>query len=42
MSVTIVVRRLVALSLLIVLTAAAGLAGASEVRVMISGGLATP
>ncbi|MBW8853195.1 MAG: substrate-binding domain-containing protein, partial [Bradyrhizobium sp.] len=42
MSVTIVVRRLVALSLLIVLTAAAGIAGASEVRVMISGGLATP
>src|SRR3954452_19979754 len=42
MSVTIVVRRLVALSLLIVLTASAGLAGASEVRVMISGGLATP
>jgi molybdate transport system substrate-binding protein len=35
MSVTIVVRRRVALSLLIVLAAAAGIAKASEVRVMI-------
>ena len=42
MSVTIVVRRLIALSLLIVLAAAAGIAKASEVRVMISGGLAAP
>ncbi|WP_409192667.1 substrate-binding domain-containing protein [Bradyrhizobium sp. RDM4] len=42
MSVTIVVRRLIALSLLIVLAAAAGTAEASEVRVMISGGLAAP
>jgi molybdate transport system substrate-binding protein len=42
MSVAIVVRRLIALTLLIVLAAAAGIARASEVRVMISGGLATP
>src|SRR3954469_14022254 len=42
MSVTIIVRRLIALSLLIVLMAGAGVASASEVRVMISGGLATP
>jgi molybdate transport system substrate-binding protein len=39
MSVAIVVRRLTALSLLIVLGAGAGIARASEVRVMISGGL---
>jgi molybdate transport system substrate-binding protein len=42
MSVTVVVRRLIVLSLLILLVAEAGIAGASEVRVMISGGLATP
>jgi molybdate transport system substrate-binding protein len=42
MSVAIVVRRLAALSLLIVLAAVAGVARASEVRVMISGGLTAP
>ena len=41
MSVMTHVRRLIALSLLIIL-AAAGIARASEIRVMISGGLATP
>ncbi len=42
MSMTAIVRRLIALSLLILFSAAAGIAKASEVRVMISGGLATP
>ena len=42
MSMTAIVRRLIALSLLILFSAAAGIAKASEVKVMISGGLATP
>ena len=42
MSVTMVVRRSVALSLLVLFSVVAGTATASEIRVMISGGLATP
>jgi molybdate transport system substrate-binding protein len=42
MSMTAIVRRLIALSLLILFSAAAGIAKASEVKVMISGGLETP
>jgi len=42
MSKTAIVRRLVALSLLVLFSAVAGTAKASEIRVMISGGLATP
>ena len=42
MSMTAIVRRLIALSLLILFSAAAGIAKASEVKVMISGGLAAP
>ena len=40
MSMTTIVRRLVTLSLLILFSAAAGIVKASEVKVMISGGLA--
>ena len=40
MSMTTIVRRLIALSFLILFSAAAGIANASEVKVMISGGLA--
>ena len=40
MSMTTIVRRLIALSFLILFSAAAGIAKASEVKVMISGGLA--
>src|SRR6476660_3863778 len=39
MSMTTIVRRLIALSFLILFSAAAGIAKASEVKVMISGGL---
>jgi molybdate transport system substrate-binding protein len=42
MSQTAVVRRLVALVLLVLFSAVAGTAEASEIRVMVSGGLATP
>jgi molybdate transport system substrate-binding protein len=42
MRISTIVRRLVTLSLLILFSAAAGIARASEVKVMISGGLATP
>src|SRR5438105_10152205 len=42
MRISTIVRRLVTLSLLILFSAAPDIARASEVRVMISGGLATP
>ena len=42
MSMTAIVRRLTTLGLLILFSAVTGIVRASEVKVMISGGLATP